>query len=154
VCIAPGALFVQSSVVEVANATFLANEATAGSALHVEGGSLELSRSALDGTGEGTLCGFDAGSFTSNGYNVATPAPFGCDLDGPKDKLVDPLLAGALDDNGGPTDTIRLGPGSPALDRIPNNKCGPAEGVDQRGFGRPAGKACDSGAFERGATPD
>jgi hypothetical protein len=57
----------------------------------------------------------------------------------------DPLL-GALTDNGGPTDTQALLPGSPAID------AGSADGCpqhDQRGVARPQGAGCDIGAYER-----
>ncbi|WP_432188088.1 choice-of-anchor Q domain-containing protein [Streptomyces sp. Tue6028] len=54
----------------------------------------------------------------------------------------DPLLA-PLGANGGPTDTVALLPGSPALDSA--SDCPPA---DQRGVRRPQGPACDIGAFE------
>jgi CSLREA domain-containing protein len=148
-----GAIFAEADSAEIVNSTFLANAGTSGSALFVNAGSLELSRSAFDRLGQGPLCGVGGGSFASEGYNVVGPDPFGCAVDGPKDKNADPLLSGAPGDNGGPTDTIKLGKASPAIDRIPKNKCGPAEGVDQRGYRRPAGKGCDSGAFERGAKP-
>ncbi|MEU1464480.1 choice-of-anchor Q domain-containing protein [Streptomyces sp. NPDC005727] len=54
----------------------------------------------------------------------------------------DPHLA-PLGENGGPTDTVALLPGSPALD-------GGADcpSADQRGVLRPQGPACDIGAFE------
>ncbi|MEJ8672811.1 choice-of-anchor Q domain-containing protein [Streptomyces sp. MS1.AVA.1] len=55
----------------------------------------------------------------------------------------DPLV-GPLADNGGPTDTVALLPGSLALDAA--DGC-PA--TDQRGVARPQGAACDIGAYER-----
>jgi len=55
----------------------------------------------------------------------------------------DPLL-GPLQDNGGPTWTHALLPGSPAIDAGDNNYC-PA--TDQRGVDRSDG-ACDIGAYE------
>ncbi|HEV2811635.1 MAG TPA: choice-of-anchor Q domain-containing protein, partial [Solirubrobacteraceae bacterium] len=60
----------------------------------------------------------------------------------------DPRLA-PLADNGGPTRTHALGADSAALDKVPASAstCQP---VDQRGFGRPAGPACDIGAYELG----
>ncbi len=59
---------------------------------------------------------------------------------------VDPQL-GPLKDNGGPTATEAIGAGSPALDAVPATGAGcPAS--DQRGVLRPAGAACDIGAFE------
>jgi len=65
----------------------------------------------------------------------------------------DPIL-GTPDDNGGPTLTMALLPGSPAIDRVPIGSCVDQQPVpqpvmtDQRGVSRPQGSACDSGAFE------
>jgi hypothetical protein len=59
----------------------------------------------------------------------------------------DPLL-GPLADNGGPTLTRALLPGSPAIDAA--SGC-PASGVDQRGALRTA--PCDVGAYEYGGKP-
>jgi hypothetical protein len=61
---------------------------------------------------------------------------------------VDPLL-GPLANNGGPTQTHALLPGSPAMDAAVN--C-PPPATDQRGVARPQGSACDSGAFELDTT--
>ncbi len=56
-----------------------------------------------------------------------------------------------LRDNGGPTRTYALGPGSPALDQIPLVACH-VKGIttDQRGVKRPDGneRVCDIGAYE------
>jgi CSLREA domain-containing protein len=57
----------------------------------------------------------------------------------------DPKL-GALTDNGGPTDTMALQTGSPAVGLVPTNDC-PLT-TDQRGVSRPQGGACDAGAYE------
>ena len=57
---------------------------------------------------------------------------------------LDPVL-GDPEDNGGPTPTRALLPGSPAIDAGPES-CVPA--TDQRGVQRPQGPACDIGAFE------
>ena len=84
---------------------------------------------------------------TSLDGNLSTE-PLGCSFTQPGDVNADPLLL-PLANNGGPTDTEALAPGSPALDRVPFANC-PAE--DQRGFARAfAGSACDFGAFESGA---
>lgn len=56
----------------------------------------------------------------------------------------DPRL-GPLQDNGGPTPTRALLPGSPAINAGTNAGC-PA--TDQRGISRPQGGTCDIGAFE------
>jgi hypothetical protein len=70
-----------------------------------------------------------------------------CRLSQPTDlSNTDPLL-GPLADNGGPTQTQALQPGSPAIDHggTSANGCPP---TDQRGITRPQGPACDIGAFE------
>ncbi len=68
---------------------------------------------------------------------------------------VDPKIDSARN-NGGPTPTRALLAGSPAIDAIPIAECKDQAGamltVDQRGFPRPVGGACDIGAFE-GAQP-
>lgn len=58
---------------------------------------------------------------------------------------------GPLQDNGGPTPTIALLTGSPAIDNGITN----ALSTDQRGIARPQGSAFDTGAFELAvANPD
>lgn len=82
-----------------------------------------------------------AGTIQSGGHNLDSDGT--CGLGAGSDQAdVDPLL-GALADNGGPTDTRALAQGSPAVDA--GAGCAPA---DQRGVARPAGAACDIGAFE------
>ena len=63
------------------------------------------------------------------------------------DSFADPKL-GPLADSGGPTLTMALLPGSPAID-AGNTSLAPT--TDQRGFPRPAGLAADIGAFEIGS---
>jgi hypothetical protein len=60
------------------------------------------------------------------------------------DSFADPKL-GPLADNGGPTWTMALLPGSPAIDAADTASAPP---TDQRGFPRPYGPAADLGAFE------
>ncbi|MGW4537262.1 choice-of-anchor Q domain-containing protein [Streptomyces chartreusis] len=66
-----------------------------------------------------------------------------CRLTAPGDLPSRTPRIGPLVDNGGPTDTVALLPGSPALDAA--DDC-PA--TDQRGVARPQGAACDIGAYE------
>jgi len=66
----------------------------------------------------------------------------------------DPML-GELTDNGGPTQTLALLPGSAAIDSGNDTICAasPINNLDQRGYMRPVGDHCDIGAFEFGAVP-
>jgi hypothetical protein len=85
-------------------------------------------------TGGDNLIGDGRGSgLTSNEFG---------DQVGAADAPIDPRL-GPLQDNGGPTPTHALLPGSPAIDT--SSAC-PA--TDQRGVTRPQGAGCDIGAFE------
>lgn len=97
-----------------------------------------------------------SGTLTSNGYNliqIASGATFTPNKQQPTDVLGVSLTALGIDpmlqDNGGPTKTHKLLPGSPAIDLIPPDVC-MSFGVsdDQRGVKRPQGKGCDSGAYE------
>jgi hypothetical protein len=76
------------------------------------------------------------------GHNLSFPAGGGCDFG----LSADPLL-GVLQNNTGPTQTMALGAGSPALDQVPSSGAG-CPATDQRGITRPQGSACDIGAFE------
>ena len=92
-----------------------------------------------------------AGEMISNGYNLigdstgGTIVPMTGDQIGTSEAPIDPML-GALDSNGGPTQTCALVPGSPAI----NVGQPDAPATDQRGYDRV--DAPDIGAFELGAT--
>jgi hypothetical protein len=78
-----------------------------------------------------------------DGFNLSSDpaAPF----DHPQSLTgTDPLI-GPLADNGGPTRTMALLSGSPAIDAGDDANCPP---TDQRGVSRPFGVRCDIGAFE------
>jgi hypothetical protein len=91
------------------------------------------------------------GTSTSDGYNVlgsiagCTFTPASTDQTGKVPKL------GSLANNGGPTKTMALQTGSPALNRIPSTPCHAMAKKDQRGVKRPQGLKCDVGAYERAA---
>lgn len=65
----------------------------------------------------------------------------------PRAGPIDPRV-GSLSLNGGPTRTIPLLAGSPAIDAGTSDRCPPE---DQRGVSRPQGPACDIGSYERAA---
>jgi hypothetical protein len=86
----------------------------------------------------GPDCG---GPVQSHGNNVSSD--LSCGLGQSSDRQnVDPML-GPLANNGGPTDTLALLAGSPAIDAG-----GTCTGTDQRGQSRAQGMTCDAGAFE------
>lgn len=101
--------------------------------------------------GGGSNCG---GAATSQGFNITDDT--GCGFTQASDRQsLDPLLAAALAENGGPTKTFALQAASPAIDQ---GLSGAGETVDQRGLTRPAdlagtanadgGDGTDTGAYE------
>lgn len=93
-----------------------------------------------------------SGTITSNGNNLESSTS--CGFTGELQNT-DPLL-GALASNGGPTQTMALSVGSPAIDAGDNAICAaaPVNGIDQRGIVRPQGSACDIGAYEVPTAPN
>jgi hypothetical protein len=113
-------------------------------------GTLTLTHSIVAQNPDGGDCRNHFGAISSQGYNLDSDGS--CHLTAATDRPgTDPLL-GPLQDNGGPTFTHALLPGSPALDAIPwgTNGCGTTLFSDQRWQARPqtAGGACDIGAYE------
>ena len=82
------------------------------------------------------------GDMTNCTFNPASPGYYSY--------LVELNELGPLQDNGGPTWTHALLPGSRAIGAGFNAICAnwPVSNVDQRGVARPQGYACDVGAFE------
>jgi hypothetical protein len=91
-----------------------------------------------------------SGTITSLGHNLIQSTA-GCTITGDTTGNIlgqDPRL-GPLADNGGPTFTHALLPGSPAIDTASSQN---APSTDQRGVARPQGAGFDIGAFEFQAT--
>lgn len=115
-------------------------------------GTLMLTNSivATNLNGRDCLINTSFGSFVSHGYNIDSDGS--CQLTAFTDwPGTDPLL-GPLQENGGPTRTHALLPGSPAINAIPwgTNGCGTTVIGDQRWQARPqpAGGPCDIGSYE------
>ncbi len=162
-----GAIYNAGSLAVIAS-TIYSNTAGSGGGVYMFSGTAALTDTILAGNtargGSGPDC---SGTLTSGGYNLLGDNS-GCagpvngqngDQVGTPSAPIDPTL-GPLRDNGGPTLTLALLPGSPAIDAIPSGAC--AVATDQRGVKRPAdggtGKMangqpyCDVGAFELAAT--
>ena len=114
------------------------------------GGSFFVSNSIVSSSRVALYCA----KVTSGGGNIESPGDT-CYFSDPTDLVnvtAEELNLGPLADNGGPTRTHALLPGSVAIDRIPPAMCVDADGqplmTDQRGEPRPGGTMCDVGAFE------
>jgi hypothetical protein len=135
-----------------------------GGAIYNYGGSATLSFDTLSGnsgsvtgssytTATGTILvtGGHAANCTvplheTAGFNLADDTSCGLSL--ATDLIsTDPDL-GPLADNGGPTQTLALLPGSPAIDAGGMPATSGCPSIDQRGDPRPQGPSCDIGAFE------
>ncbi len=124
---AGGGLRTEGGNVTLTSVTVGMNTASVGGGLSIGGGSITIGSSIVSGNTAGTDPNV-SGVFVNNGNNVVGGSP---------------RLA-PLANNGGPTMTHALLPGSPAINN--GNLAGVA--VDQRGVTRPQGARPDSGAFE------
>jgi Divergent InlB B-repeat domain len=105
---------------------------------------LPASQNCALSTGNGALPATESLSVPAANLDSGT----GCHLRTSDMSDTNPLLA-PLANNGGPTQTRALLPGSPAVDKYTGADC---PSTDQRAYKRPAGLACDIGAFEQSST--
>jgi CSLREA domain-containing protein len=168
-----------NSAMSVVNSTFSGNSANLGGGGISNLGQLFLTNDTFSGNSAGSNSGGGIGNFgtaatakllntivanspsggnchgkiTDGGYNISSDRS--CRFIQPTSKnATNPKLAASLANNGGPTRTIALLKGSPALNAIPKGKsrCAPNPNpvrTDQRGVKRPQGTACDIGAYEK-----
>lgn len=148
-----------AGVVSIVNSTITGNTAvTGGGGVNIApgyqgtvgtlegfGGPLYLKNTIIAGNASSARgpanCKRTISPIVSLGHNIDDDGS--CPLTAPGDLPgVDPLL-GPFADHGGPTDTIALPTGSPAIDSATD--CPP---TDQRGVARPQGAGCDIGSFE------
>lgn len=154
-----GAISNLRSTLTITNSTFVGNSAVVGGAIYnlniatvqvtnstFSGNTASGQGAALDSMG-GTSIAVQNSIFAGNGC-VGAIQDGGGNLDWPESGCPgltgDPRL-GALADNGGPTLTMALGPGSAAIDAAASAGC---PTTDQRGVSRPFGAGCDIGAYE------
>jgi hypothetical protein len=133
----------------ISNSTLSGNNGFGSGIYNNSGSSMALQNSIVDRIGRENC----SGTMNSLGYNLSSDGT--CNFNNRGDlNNHDPLL-GPLQNNGGPTQTMALLPGSPAIDG--GNPAGCTDGLgnllktDQRGMPRPdpedAG-GCDMGAYE------
>ncbi len=120
--------------------------ANGGTGLDAAGGEIKAQNTLVAGNLQGC-----AGSVRSKGFNLTDDHR--CVFLQAGDQTSDDMRIGELADNGGPTQTIGLTGGSPAIDAGNPAGCTEPSGggllaTDQRGRRRPGGSRCDIGAFE------
>jgi hypothetical protein len=113
-----------------------------GGGIQTSGGSVTVLDTIIANSTSG---GNASGLINDGGYNLSSDAT--CAFTAPTSLSNTNPLLGSLSTNGGPTPTMALLPGSPAIDA---GGMGFAA-TDQRGYLRPFGTASDIGAFESGA---
>ena len=137
-----------SGTLKISSSTISANGAQFGGNLY---GTARMQNSIIAHSLSGGNC---HGTVASEGYNLSSDGT--CSLSGPGDiKNTNPML-GPLQYNGGPTQTMALSSGSPAIDAGNPSGCTDSLGhllkTDQRGNPRPDTEdtaGCDIGAYER-----
>jgi CSLREA domain-containing protein len=155
-----GGIYNNFSPVIVSYSTLSGNSAGSGGGGITNSGASMRVRNTIVAGNTAVNCGGN-NPIISQGNNLSdTTACFPADAAQGDVVTATPLL-GTLTNNGGPTQTLALLPGSPAIDGVtfqPTLNCpgGPPVGsgtptpvtTDQRGYLRPAGPLCDIGAFE------
>jgi predicted outer membrane repeat protein len=151
-----GGVNIESSAsLTLVNDTFNLNAAAAGSAVFGDGGTTKLGNTLVANAPSGAGKLFGGTGFTSLGHNLSTDLSGSTFLTAASDliNITNPML-GPLQDNGGPTFTFALLPGSVAIDAGDDSLGGLTPSVDQRGVTRPQdggsglGPHVDIGAFE------
>jgi len=162
-----GAILNESATLTVTNSTFSGNSAPGRSGGAIwNGGAVTFINSVLANSTSGGNCSVSNPSttpITDGGHNIddGTTCGFtgsGCATTGTSFCNTNPLLdPTGLASNGGPTQTIALEAGSPAINTGDETVCAapPVNNLDQRGFVRPGAGAtnCSIGAYEFNAAP-
>jgi len=164
---------VNGGTLTISNSTISGNSSSGGPGGGIDnGGTLTISNGTISGNTGGFGAGiFNVGSLTAGNTIITGNTPGGdcvggigtnqggnLDSDGTCSLGAGHTFAGsglgALANNGGPTQTMALLAGSPAIGFGISAICdaAPVSGLDQRGDPRPAA-TCDSGAYEATAPP-
>ena len=139
----------------ISNSTLSGNSGMTAGAIVNRLGTLDIESTILNRGEVGPNISNDSGTVTSHGYNLSSDDGGGV-LNGPGDQINTNPVLGPLQNNGGPTFTHELLPGSPAIDAGDPNFT-PPPFFDQRGQGFPrvVNGRIDKGSFEvqSGGTP-
>ncbi len=144
-----------SETLTLASATLAFNAAGTGGNLWAAATGLSVGDTiiASGAASTGANCVASGAMITDLGHNLESTTPSQCEFSSASADQVgaNPAL-GPLSANGGPTQTLALGPASPALGSgatctDPTKPGNPPLAVDQRGLPRPLG-SCDIGAFQ------
>ncbi|MFV9507452.1 MAG: choice-of-anchor Q domain-containing protein [Oscillochloridaceae bacterium umkhey_bin13] len=148
--LAGGGLYHSTASTSLRHLSLVNNLAQRGANLAAPSGEVLVQALLLAAPRTGGNCSFEdfSSPLQSQGANLADDGS--CAFAGLADRNFADLVPGDLREHGGPTLTHLPNVSSPALDAAPITGC-PA--TDQRGLPRPAGRQCDSGATEIGATP-
>jgi hypothetical protein len=142
-----GGAIAAAGPVSITNSTIFGNSAsTSGGGIIVAFGNVVLRNTIVAASPSGGNC---FGSITNGGNNIEDGTTCGWLFNNGSKSDTNPWL-GPLADNGGPTLTMALLAGSPAINGVifnTPNRCPP---TDQRGATRPIGPRCDIGAYESG----
>jgi hypothetical protein len=150
-----GAIENSAGTLTITNSTLSGNSAGSGGGIY-NAGSATLNNTIIANTSSGGNC---AGTVTDGGGNLVMGVPGAPDATSACDTIPaspDPQL-GPLQNNGGPSQTLALGAGSPAIGKAVEANCPTS---DQRGFPRPFASqlaiilgqpaTCSIGAYEPG----
>ncbi|HKQ04322.1 MAG TPA: HYR domain-containing protein [Blastocatellia bacterium] len=133
---------------DISFTTIANNSAHAGGGIYNNGATVNVKNSIVANNPSGGDCASN-GATVASGVNFTTTG--GCGFTQVPSTGPGGLNLGPLADNGGPTQTHALLPGSVAIDAAPDctplNSKTPLE-TDQRGILRPQGSACDVGSYE------
>jgi len=141
----------------VVSSTFVDNTSLngTGAAIDNDGGAANASikNTIIATTTSDENCLAQGNLITDKGHNIDSGASCGFSRTHVSLSSTDPQLDPAgLADNGGPTQTVAVESGSPAINAGDEGACkaAPVKGVDQRGFARPGtgSTSCTIGAYE------
>jgi CSLREA domain-containing protein len=153
-----GGIF-NSGTLIVSNSTFSGNSGEGGGIFNTGSASLKNSITAVSSSSVSSLTLNCSGPIADAGYNISDDNSCGFSASGSLNGTNPKLDPAGLSNNGGPTQTIALVSGSPAIDAIPLASCTDQRGAqlttDQRGVVRPDApepdapeNVCDVGAYE------